>query len=102
MKNTKNALAELAERLKNGIYNNPNDARFDKPVVCASLDANDVLKALRIIEEFAKVETLFERMNAKSSEGNIVAFEELAHEFHLAKEQLLANCRAIAEEGGAK
>lgn len=40
----KNTLAELAERLKNGIYNNPNDARFDKPVVCASLDANDVLK----------------------------------------------------------
>ena len=53
MERSTNALAELAERLKNGIYNNPNDTRFDKPVVCASLDANDVLKAQRIVADLA-------------------------------------------------
>ena len=50
-----NALAELAERLRNGIYIDKSDKRFGGPVICASLDANDVLNAQRIVAELAKV-----------------------------------------------
>lgn len=59
----------------------------------------EVYKAQRIIAELAKVESLYEKMNSNASKGNIAEAEELAHELHLAKGSMFANCRAIAEEG---
>ena len=53
-----NALAELSERIRNGLYINQNDKRFDGPVIVSTLDANDVLAAQRIVAELAKVNTI--------------------------------------------
>lgn len=91
----RNALAELAERLKNGIYNNPNDTRFDKPVVCASLDANDVLNAQRIVEELAKVREWFiETANKQGNDGKVGC-----HYFKTRCYIAFKECRKIAEKG---
>lgn len=82
MAETKNALAELAKRLLNGLYINPNDKRFDGPVIVRTLDANDVLAAQRIVAELANLQ--FDA-NGKPN---------MYDTFHCA-----VNCRAIAEEG---
>lgn len=55
MPEKKNALAELAKRLRNGLYINPNDKRFNGPVIVSTLDANDVLEAQRIVAELARM-----------------------------------------------
>lgn len=78
----RNALAELSEQLQN--YHS------QSPII---------YKAQRIVEELAKVESLYEKMNAKARNGHIVEAEELAHELHLAKESMFAHCREIAEKG---
>ena len=84
MLESRNALAELAKRLRNGLYINPNDKRFDGPVIVRTLDANDVLAAQRIVAELAKV-----RCHAPFDEIPFDRDTNLAYR----------NCRAIAEEG---
>lgn len=92
MPEKKNALAELAKRLRNGLYINPNDKRFDGPVIVRTLDANDVLAAQRIVAELAKV-----------VDGSWV--EDCVGKFYLCRaesrvvETVVGKCRAIAEEG---
>ena len=87
-----NALAELAEEMKEGL----------DCLVCVPHLVKVYGKAQRIIAELAKVESLYEKMNSNASKGNIAEAEELAHELHLAKGSMFANCRAIAEEGEKK
>lgn len=89
MASERNALAELAERLEVEAKFAQESGRNGRPIYDAS----------RIVAELAKVESLYEKMNANASNGHIVEAEELAHELHLAKGSLFANCRAIAEEG---
>ena len=94
MADTKNALAELAKRLRNGLYINPNDKRFDGPVIVRTLDANDVLAAQRIVAELAKAE--------KPIELRTVGMTHLADILKADKNravEIARNCRAIAEEG---
>ena len=83
MLESRNALAELAKRLRNGLYINPNDKRFDGPVIVRTLDANDVLAAQCIVAELAKVNTI----GPKHIPGDISLYAAYA------------KCRAIAEEG---
>lgn len=86
MTDTKNALEELAKRLRNGLYINPNDERFDGPVIVRTLDAKDLLAAQRIVAELAKV-TLYESVFCKgcfTADVNTV--------------DVIVKCRAIAEE----
>ena len=85
MYNTKNALAELAKRLRNGLYINPNDKRFAGPVIVRNLDANDVLAAQRIISELANVE------DQRDGETNSDVLWRC--------NDCIARCREIAEEG---
>ena len=81
----KNALKELARRLRNGLYYNPNDERFDGPVIVRTLDANDVLAAQRIIAELANVE------DQRDGETNSDVLWRC--------NDCIAKCRTIAEEG---
>ena len=81
MERSTNALAELAKRLRNGLYINPNDKRFDGPVIVRTLDANDVLAAQLIVAELAKVEY--------GDDGHIRSWTDT--------EIKLKKCRAIAE-----
>lgn len=83
MPDKKNALEELAKRLRNGLYINPNDKRFDGPVIVRTLDANDVLAAQRIVAEVAKVKTL----GPKHIPGDVGLYKAYT------------KIRAIAEEG---
>lgn len=92
----RNALAELAERLKQIAEVEREGAVFHGDPLNAS---DDIYTAQRIVAKLAKVESLYERMNAMAINGRIVEAEELAHELRLAEDQLLAKCRAIAEEG---
>lgn len=93
MPEKKNALAELAKRLRNGLYINQNDKRFDGPVIVRTLDANDVLAAHRIVAELAKV---------SDGEWNDVCNGHPAY-FCTAGDMkvqcCIGKCRAIAEEG---
>lgn len=86
---SKNVLAELAEELDFNHF----------PHTCSKRQDAVLRKAQRIVAELAKVESLYEKMNANASNGYIVEAEELAHELHLAKGSIFAKCRAIAEEG---
>ena len=87
--NEKNALKELARLLRNGLYINPNDERFDGPVIVRTLDANDVLAAQRIIAELANADLAYanDPVSNNCVELRLDAFKK---------------CRAIAEEGETK
>ena len=87
--NGKNALAELAKRLRNGLYINPNDKRFDGPVIVRTLDANDVLAAQRIIAKLAKVKLV------NGTYGAVAVLSETE------TDALFQEIFAIAEEGQA-
>ena len=89
MPEKKNALEELAKRLRNGLYINPNDKRFDGPVIVRTLDANDVLAAQRIVADLAKANTLVPK------HGPVDISLYRAYKLY----KVYENCRAIAEEG---
>ena len=87
MPEIKNALAELAKRLRNGLYIDRD--RFDHPVITCVLDSEDVLMAQRIIAELAKVSDWHWQVICDDfcTTGDF--------ELHCA----IGRCLAIAEEG---
>lgn len=88
----RNALAELAERMRNQYDNQTSWWQDDK-------EGKDFDKAQRIVAELAKVESLRLKMNDLADKGEVVEAETLAHELKFTRKLLLKNCRAIAEEG---
>ena len=83
MSRTKNALAELAERLTPGLVINVNGC-----VTAKDVDFDALQKAQRIVAELAKVE------DSREGETNSDALWRC--------NDCIAMCRVIAEEGGAK
>ena len=90
---TRSALAELAKRLRNGLYINPNDKRFDGPVIVRTLDANDVLAAHRIVAELAKVSDGHWEVICDGPPAYFCTAGDLKVQCAIGR------CRAIAEEG---
>ena len=82
MPEIKNALAELAKRLRNGLYIDRD--RFDHPVITCVLDSEDVLMAQRIVAELAKVE---DRREGETNSDALCRCNDC-----------IAKCRVIAEE----
>lgn len=94
-----NALAELAKRLRNGLYINPNDKRFDGPVIVRSLDAKDVLAAQRIIAKLATEWEPIDRSKVEKGADGMVHLADIVKAGDKRRCEILIACMEIAEEG---